>query len=123
MSETISREQSTFLNLNVLTFASTQILLFTLFPYLSEKLQLPLSTVIASFTLGTVLFLWGAPFWSSKSEQLGKEKVMAIGLFGLFISFAIIALLITFSSHLSEELILVGLIFSRIIYGGVASSI
>lgn len=123
MSDNISREQSTFLNLNVLTFASTQILLFTLFPYLSEKLKLPLSLIIASFTLGTVLFLWGAPYWTSKSDSLGKAKVMTFGLTGLFLSFALIAFIVTFTDSLSFFQTLSLLIISRIIYGSFASAI
>ena len=123
MSDTISREQSVFLNLNVLTFASTQILLFTLFPYLSEKLNLPLSLIIGSFTLGTVMFLWGAPYWSSKSDFLGKQLVMTLGLAGLFLSFALIAALVTFSDSLSFYQTAIILVLSRIIYGSFASAI
>lgn len=111
------------LSLSTLTFASTQILLFTLFPLLAEKLSLSLAEVVASFSLGTFLFLWGSPYWSAKSDQIGRAPVMLIGLFGLSFSFAIIAGLIHFGSSLSSTLTLPLLILSRVIYGLCASSI
>ncbi len=111
------------LSLNTLTFASTQILLFTLFPILAEKLSLPLSQIIASFSFGTLLFLWGSPYWSAKSDLLGRDQVMTYGLLGLGVSFAIIVGLIQSPIVLSGTMTLVVLVLSRVIYGTLASSI
>lgn len=95
MSDKLISIKKICLSLNTLTFASTQILLFTLFPLLAEKLSLSLSTIVACFSLGTFLFLWGSPFWSSKSDKIGRDQVMSYGLAGLGISFAIIVALST----------------------------
>ncbi len=111
------------LSFNTLTFASTQILLFTLFPLLSEKLALPLSTIVMTFSLGTFLFLWGAPYWSAKSDVHGRDKIMSYGLMGLGLSFSIIVALIHFQIVLNPTLALIFLVLSRIIYGSLASAI
>lgn len=111
------------LALNTLTFASTQILLFTLFPIFAEKFNLPLSTIIASFTLGTILFLWGSSFWSAKSETIGREKAMTYGMLGLFMSFSTLAFLMSYAYLLSSFLVLITLFLGRFIYGTTASGI
>jgi MFS family permease len=123
MSDTPTSIKKICLSLNTLTFASTQILLFTLFPLLAEKLSLSLSSIVASFSFGTFLFLWGSPYWSSKSDSLGRDKVMSYGLTGLGISFAIIVALMHFPSALSAQVTLGLLVLSRFIYGALASSI
>lgn len=109
--------------LNTLTFASTQILLFTLLPILSEKLSVSLSVIIGCFSLGSFLFLWGAPFWSSKSDKIGRDQVMSVGLAGLAVSFFIMVVLVHFSLPLGETITFVVLILSRILYGALASAI
>lgn len=109
--------------LNTLTFASTQILLFTLLPILSEKLSVSLSVIIGCFSLGSFLFLWGAPFWSSKSDKIGRDQVMSIGLLGLAVSFFMMVVLVYFSIPLGATITFAVLIVSRIIYGSLASSI
>lgn len=111
------------LSFNTLTFASTQILLFALFPFLSDALNLSLSTIVSCFTLGTVLFLWGAPFWTNKSDTLGRQKVMNYALLGFSLSFIILTLLVFFKEQLSSTMILALLILSRILYGLTASAI
>lgn len=109
--------------LNTLTFASTQILLFTLLPILSEKLSVSLSVIIGCFSLGSFLFLWGAPYWSSKSDKVGRDQIMNVGLFGLAVSFFLLVVLFHFSLPLGETITFGILIFSRILYGALASSI
>lgn len=112
-----------WINLSTMTFASTQILLFTLAPVLSEKLQLSLSTLVGSFALGTFLFLWSGPYWTNRSDKLGREKVMIIGLIGLAASFILITMLFYLSTKLSQKESLTYLLLSRIIYGVFASAI
>lgn len=123
MNHFFSRKHALGLNLNLLTFASTQILLFTLFPYFSETLKISFSILVGSFSLGTALFLWGAPFWSSKISQYGEYKVMTVGLLGLTISFSLLALITYFAAALDQFLIVLVLVVSRIIYGFLASAI
>jgi MFS family permease len=109
--------------LNTLTFASTQILLFTLLPILSEKLSVSLSVIIGCFSLGSFLFLWGAPYWSSKSDKVGRDQIMNVGLIGLTVSFFLLVVLFHFSLPLGETITFAVLIFSRILYGALASAI
>ena len=123
MSDKLVSIKKICLSLNTLTFASTQILLFTLFPLLAEKLSLSLSTIVASFSLGTFLFLWGSPYWSSKSDKIGRDQVMSYGLAGLGISFAIIVALIHSQAYLTSSIAVTFLILSRLIYGLFASAI
>ena len=123
MSEITSWSKKLLLVLNTLTFASTQILLFTLLPILSEKLSVSLSTIIGCFSLGSFLFLWGAPYWSSRSDKVGRDQVLNVGLMGLTVSFFLMVVLVHFSLPLGSTLTLVTLLFSRILYGALASAI
>lgn len=110
-------------NLNTITFSAVQILLFTMFPYIAESLDLSLSLVIGIFSLGSFLFLWSAPYWSSKSDFSGRMKILNIGMIGQLISFSILFLLILYSSHLPKFATITFLIISRIIYGAFSSAI
>lgn len=110
-------------NLNTITFSAVQILLFTMFPFIAESLNLSLSLVIGVFSLGSFLFLWSGPYWSSKSDFSGRMNILNIGMIGQFVSFLILFLLIAYSQYLSEALIVTLLIISRIIYGVFASAI
>ncbi len=111
------------LSLSVLAFSCTQIMLFTLFPLLAEKLSLPLNQIIGAFAVGTILFIWGSPYWASKSDSCGRYPVLAIGLFGLVLSFLLILFLILFATGLNSILVLSLLVLSRVIYGLLASGI
>lgn len=123
MSDRLRHLKKILLVLNTLTFASTQILLFTLLPILSERLSVSLSVIIGCFSLGSFLFLWGAPYWSSKSDKVGRDFVMNIGLAGLAISFFILVVLFNFSLPMGETVTFAMLIVSRVIYGSLASAI
>lgn len=123
MSDKIINLKKTSLNLNILLFVSTQILLFTLFPVLSERQSLSLTFIAGSFSLGTFLFLWGAPFWSHQSDKIGKEAVMSVGLLGLALSFGLIVSLLALPQYFTGTPAMVILLLSRIIYGATASAI
>lgn len=112
-----------FLSLSVLTFSATQLLLFTLFPFLAETLSLPLADIVLYFTLGTTLFLFGSPFWTDQSDSRGRRNVIRIGLVGLAVSFGIVAYLIEFQRDLEKVWIISLLIASRFVYGLFASAI
>lgn len=110
-------------NFNTITFSAVQILLFTMFPYIAESLNLSLSIVIGTFSLGSFLFLWSGPYWSSKSDFEGRMKILNIGMIGQFISFIMLFLLIIFANYLPESIIVTLLLISRIVYGLFASAI
>ena len=110
-------------NLNTITFSAVQILLFTMLPFIAESLNLSLSLVIGVFSLGSFLFLWSGPYWSSKSDSSGRMKILNIGMIGQFVSFFMLFLLIVYSRHFPESIIVTLLLISRIIYGAFASAI
>lgn len=107
--------------LSTTTFGLVQFLVLALYPAIAEKSGIHISTLILSFTLGSLLFIWSAPFWARKSDHHGRQKILRIGLFGLSLSFALL-ILITELKFISE-LGLVLLIVSRVIYGLTASAI
>lgn len=110
-------------NLNTITFSAVQILLFTMFPFIAEALNLSLSLVIGVFSLGSFLFLWSGPYWSSKSDSSGRMKILNLGMIGQFVSLLLLFLLLIYSRHLPETITVILLIISRIIYGAFASAI
>jgi MFS family permease len=95
------------------TFSCLQIILFMLLPFFSEHFAISLSQTIAYFSFGSFLFLFSSPYWSSRSDQVGRFKVLSWAILGLAIS---IALLIFFKNSTS-------LLISRIMYGLFASAI
>lgn len=109
-------------SLNAFIFSGAQVLLIALFPFLAHTLRLPLATVIASFSLGSFLFLFGSPYWSGKSDRIGRIKVLQQGLAALLISFALIVALLFWPSD-SVAVNFTFLLLSRVIYGLVASSL
>ncbi|MEA9356090.1 MFS transporter [Bacteriovorax sp. PP10] len=110
-------------NLNTITFSAVQILLFTMFPFIAESLNLSLSLVIGVFSLGSFLFLWSGPYWSSKSDFAGRMKILNVGMIGQFVSFLLLFLLILYSRHLPEAVTIALLVISRIIYGAFSAAI
>ncbi len=108
--------------LNAFTFSCAQALLIVLYPYIAEQLRIDLPTVIACFSFGSFLFIFGSPYWANKSDQQGRSKTLSIGMLGLLVSFAILILLVQ-NPFEAFYLTLFSLILSRIIYGLVASAI
>ncbi len=99
--------------LSLALFGLAQFATIALYPAIAEKLQLPISDVVLSFTIGSLIFIWGSRFWSQKSDITGRARVLGYGLLGL--SFSLIALVGLDSTP--------ALITSRLIYGFTASGI
>lgn len=107
-------------NLNTMTFSGLQIMLFALVPFIAERSQLSLSSVVASFSAGSFLFLWASPYWSAKSDSWGRLPVLFIGVIGLALSTGLLILTITEQFSASSQVLLWS---SRILYGLTASSV
>lgn len=103
-------------------FSSAQALLLILFPLMADNWKLNLGSVIACFAWGTFLFLWSAPFWSKRSDEVGRAKILKVGLAGLFISFLVVAFLLR-NPFESSTLNFIVLLLSRSVYGLFASGI
>lgn len=109
-------------SLSAFVFSAAQVLWIALFPFLAEKLSLSLSTIIASFGLGSFLFVFGSPYWAAKSDLYGRGKILSLGLAALFVSFALLVFLVV--SPFQAASINCGFLFlSRLIYGLIASAI
>jgi MFS family permease len=99
-------------------FSACQMMAFVLFPYFSQSTGLSLSTIIGSFSLGSLLFLWGSPYWARKSDQWGSRGVLALGIIGLLLSQLFLFMMLSGVQPSSAWLW-----GSRIIYGLTASAI
>jgi MFS family permease len=103
------------LNLSVSTFSCVQIILFALIPVLSESLMISYEKIIGSLALGSALFIFGSPYWSARSEKIGKLKVLRIGIIALAVS--LILLIVPLMVSLDSDSSLILLTLSIIIYG------
>lgn len=103
---------------NTATFSALQMMLFTLIPFISDKTQISLTSIVGSFSVGSFLFLWSSPFWSSRSDSWGRMKVLCVGMAGLSVSTALLVFILMSNFH--SELILWG---SRILYGLTAAGL
>lgn len=108
-------------HLNTATFSALQMMLFTLIPFISEKTQTSLTSVVASFSVGSFLFLWSSPYWSSRSDSWGRVKVLCIGMAGLTVSTALLVLLLTVPALSGQSSLI--LWSSRVLYGLTAAGI
>ena len=103
-------------------FGLVQGLMIALYPFIAENLKLNLAEVLFVFSLGSFMFIFGSPFWSSQSDRKGRMKILKIGLSALIISFFILAYIVLNPSE-NKNLNLLFLIVSRVIYGLVASAV
>ncbi len=109
-------------SLSAFVFSAAQVIWIALFPFLAEKLELSLSTVIASFGWGSFLFVFGSPYWAAKSDVHGCDKILSLGIAALLISFALLVFLVA-SPFDSAAKNFAFLLLSRTIYGLIASAI
>ena len=94
-------------------------------PFLVEQSAFDLPTWSILIALGSFIFLPSAPFWGRVSDRYGPKRVVIQALFGMALSFALLALFAMMSQGGSAWLIgcLVGLVAARIIYGATVSGI
>lgn len=111
------------LNFNLLTFGANQLLLFSLFPVLALKLGLSISVVALIFAFGTLVFLWGSPYWSNRADSEGARKVLFINVTGLFLSFVFASVIFLFENSFTPVTAVMVLLMSRMTYGALASGI
>lgn len=102
--------------LSTLSFGLVQFIVIALYPAIMDATALSATQVIGAFTLGSLGFVIGGPFWSKRSDRIGRLPVLSIGLGGLSLSFAL--LLLTLETKSFSVLLL-----SRILYGLTASAI
>lgn len=102
---------------NVIIFTASQMILFSLLPFLAEKSNLALVHLTLAFSTGSFLFLFTSPLWGHLSDKWGRSAVISIGVCGLFIANLCTATMMETSFPLT--LLWIG----RILYGLSASAI
>lgn len=107
--------------LSTTLFGLVQFLVIAFYPFLAEAANLSLGQIILSFTLGSLIFIWGAPFWAKKSDDLGRLPILGIGLLGLTAS--LLGLLVIIEVDFSPRTSFTLLIINRLFYGITASAI
>ena len=103
--------------LNSLTFSCVQMILYTTIPYISDETSVDTSNIIAAISVGSLIFAFMGPFWAARSDQLGRRKVLSFAMFGMSLSFALLASLFIFNDSLSINVKVMFVFMSRIIYG------
>lgn len=109
--------------LNVLTFSCIQMVLYTTIPYIAEETGVVTSNIIAAISVGSLIFSFMGPFWATRSDKLGRKKVLSLGMFGMFLSFLFLTSLFVFNEHFSLMFKIIMVFASRIVYGLLASAI
>lgn len=103
-------------------FSGAQSLTVAMYPLLAERLGLSISSLIASFSLGSLLFVFGSPYWAQRSDSQGRLPILAAGMGALLLSFFLLAALV-WSPFVTSTSNLTILLASRLIYGLGASAI
>lgn len=103
-------------------FSACQGLFIPSYPLLALHYGLSMSLLIASFSFGSFLFIFGGPYWAKQSLVRGHYFVLLVGVCGLFLSFMILGSLY-FIKPFSSIVAFLILLLSRTIYGLTASAI
>ena len=109
--------------LNTFTFSCIQMVLYTTIPYISEQTGVLTANIIAAIGIGSFIFSFMGPFWAAKSDKLGRKRVLSFGMFGMALSFTLLALIFIFNDELSLTLKVSLIYMSRILYGLLCSAI
>lgn len=103
-------------------FSACQALLFVMYPVLAQRMNLSLPQVITCFSIGSFLFLWGAPYWSTKSDREGRKSILLVTQAAVLTSLLMLGILLL-PIPINKELGFVLLLLSRVIYGAVGSGL
>lgn len=104
------------------TFSASQALLFVMYTVLAERMGLSLALVVACFSFGSFLFLWGGPYWALRSDIEGRSSILRLSQAGVLVSLLILMVLLS-DLELGPALSFGLLLFSRIIYGVLGSGV
>ena len=109
--------------LTSLTFSSVQMVLYTTIPYISDTTGVLTSNIIGAIGIGSLIFSMMGPFWATRSDKLGRARVLRIGILGMIISFGLLSSLFIFNGPLSVSSKTWMVYLSRILYGLLASAV
>ena len=109
--------------LNTFTFSCVQMVLYITIPYITSKTGVQTSTIIGAISLGSLMFAFTGPLWAAQSDRLGRERVLCLGMFGMFLSFFCISMLFVFNSELPMGVKISLVFLGRAIYGLLVSAV
>lgn len=118
-----SRSKLAIAYLNTLTFSCVQMILYTTIPYIAEQTGVATSNIIGAISVGSLFFAICSPYWATKSDSLGRKRVLSIGMLGMGLSFILLSSLFLFNHSLSLTTKIVMVFAARIIYGLLASAV
>ncbi len=109
--------------LNTLTFSCVQMVLYITIPYIATQTGVMTSSIIAAISVGSLVFAGTGPFWAAQSDRSGRERVLSLGMFGMFLSFLCLTLLFVFNKDLSMGSKVFIVFLGRILYGLLVSAV
>lgn len=118
-----SRSKLAIAYLNTLTFSCVQMILYTTIPYIAEQTGVATSNIIGAISVGSLFFAICSPYWATKSDSLGRKKVLSIGMLGMGLSFILLSSLFLFNHSLGLTTKVIMVFAARIIYGLMASAV
>lgn len=99
----------------LMCFGATQTFIITTLPYLREKTELSLSTLVLGLSLGTLCFLPGTFFWNTRSDEGKTYSSLTWNAF--FLSLSVLTLYLLFSYPLIQGPALSIFLAGRILWG------
>lgn len=106
-----------------LSFSCVQMILYTTIPYIAEHTQVATSSIIAAISVGSFFFAGFGPFWASRSDRLGRKKVLTFGMTGMALSFIAISFVFLGNDVLPLWFKTALIFLARILYGILASAV
>ena len=120
----LPRDRLTLLFLVMLVTAAGNTAMQSVMPSIGTRLQVPDFWISLAYSWSAVLWMVMAPFWARRSDQRGRKAMMAIGLIGFTLSFALCGLILLGGLHGVYGTTATLLLFAaaRSLYGGFGSA-
>lgn len=120
----LPRDRLTLLFLVMLVTAAGNTAMQSVMPSIGTRLQVPDFWISLAYSWSAVLWMIMAPFWARRSDRRGRKAMMAIGLIGFTLSFALCGLILIGGLHGLYGTTATLLLFAaaRSLYGGFGSA-
>ena len=120
----LPKDRLTLLFLVMLVTAAGNTAMQSVMPSIGTRLQVPDFWISLAYSWSAVLWMIMAPFWARRSDKRGRKAMMAIGLIGFTLSFALCGLIMLGGLHGFYGTTATLLLFAaaRSLYGGFGSA-
>ena len=120
----LPKDRLTLLFLVMLVTAAGNTAMQSVMPSIGTRLQVPDFWISLAYSWSAVLWMLMAPFWARRSDKRGRKAMMAIGLIGFTLSFALCGLILLGGLHGVYGTTVTLLLFAaaRSFYGGFGSA-